>query len=116
MIDILFAFIFGFLICAALWALRERERSRAFEAAIEQNRALREKAETLAARHAKIQDLIREAKLKGIFALGGSAPLPAPAESSNGQLTSVRVTTKLRGASGPLRNGGPDFSGGGNER
>jgi len=115
---IIVAFILGFSACLAFCWKRLSESRRAFEAAIEQNKTLREKAERQANTLANIEALLRRAQRGGIFDLGGEAPLPASAEQSARQHFSLRSTARLKGAgiSGPSRNGGPVFSGGSNEQ
>jgi hypothetical protein len=80
MIYAIFAFIWGFLVCAALCWRRLYESRRAFNAAVEQNKALGEKVLTQANALAKIQDLLISAKREGVFDLGGSASLPTSAK------------------------------------
>jgi hypothetical protein len=59
---IIFAFITGFLACLALSWKRLCESRKAFEASDEQNKLLREKAETQARALANIEELLRRAR------------------------------------------------------
>lgn len=79
---------------ALLWALRERERRRGFNAAVAESKALREKVNLQANTLAKIEDLLRRTKDAGMLTLSGPALPPATAESNGAAL--VRVTTALR--------------------
>lgn len=97
----------------ALWALREYERREAFDSLNEEietlrasDRRLREEKQELRDKEQKhletiagIDALFQKAQREGIFDLGGNGKLPAPAEPAGQH--SVRITTRLGGASGP---------------
>lgn len=100
----LFAFIFGFALCATLCWKRLRESRRAFVAASEQNAALRERERRRRESLSKV--FARASEIRNI--LGGTVTLPAAARTRAGQRVPLRITTKLKG---PSVNGGPDFSG-----
>jgi len=114
---IIVAFILGFRRAWLFAGSALSESRRAFEAAIEQNKTLREKAragDTLA----NIEALLGAPRGAGFFDVGGEAPLPASAEQSARQHFSLRSTARLKGAgiSGRRAMAGPVFSGGSNEQ
>jgi hypothetical protein len=101
-----FAYLFGFFACGALWLLREIERREVLEdlcerneTLLEMNAALRKENEEMRRAQETCRRIIGGVhdglgQLREEISLGGKAPLPAAAEQS-GQQLAVRVTTQL---------------------
>jgi hypothetical protein len=109
------------LLWLALWAIREVERRRAFNALRDQieelrasDRRLREENEIIRRREQKHLQMIayaqdRAGEICDQFSFGGSALLPAAAINPTGQ-RSIDHSLKTRVTTGLPRLGGPDFS------